>query len=292
MFTRPSWPRMTFRPTSHGRERTLQMGAFATTPLEIGQTVLDMFRDAGIRLISEPSTLFAALIPQDVLLAHHNPPAVIPDAAVDIALPPAVTLRHARQVDTPEPRRRHLIDFKCIHAGGGPYLTPRAQGDQSGAVAHRAHLEWAAYQRAARDLDTRFHAPRTPIHDRLMSFGQLRCLTFGAYGEGSPDVHHCIHAAARQRATSSWRSLGARTHAEAYTIWVQTYRRDVGLAIVREHARLRLHRIPFIGVPRAALRARQGQRDRVVRGEWADGGRREDFFAVQGQDGMRRVHAP
>ena len=104
------------------------------------------------------------------------------------------------------------------------------------------------YQRSARELDTRFYAPpQTPVHDRLLSFGQIRCLVFGAYGEASPDVHHSITAAATRRAQRSWRHLGARSQHEARAFFLQGYRRDVGMAVVREHARVRLARVPFIG---------------------------------------------
>ena len=113
-------------------------------------------------------------------------------------------------------------DDICIYGGGGCYRTARARDEQSGAVAERAHLEWPAYQRAARELDTRFHHPRTPVYDRLLSFGQVRCLVFRSYGEGSPDVHNFLRAAAQQRATLSWRRQGARTQSEAYGIYLST----------------------------------------------------------------------
>lgn len=243
--------------------------------------MLDILRDAGIRCIPEPRSIFASLIPAQVLLANGQPPAIIADAAVDMALPAAETRRGVRQGQRTQPLQRHLVDFKCIFGGGGCYRTPRARDEQSGAVAERAHTEWPAYQRAARDLDNRFHHPRTPVYDRLQSFGQLRCLVFGAYGEGSPDVHHFLEAAALQRASTSWRRQGSRSQSEAYGIYLQMYRRDMGVAAVREQARLRLKRVPFIGVDRAALRARGTQRHRTVVGHWEDGTRRDDFYAMQ-----------
>ena len=150
-------------------------------------------------------------------------------------------------------------------------------------MAGRAHQEWSTYIRAARELDTRFFAPpQTPVYDRLLSFGQIRCLVFGAYGEASPDVHHSIAAAASIRAQRSWRTLGARSQQESRAFFLQTYRREVGMAVVREHARLRLARVPFIGVPRDVLRARPVQRRREhVRGTDAAGGRADQFFAHQ-----------
>lgn len=228
-----------------------------------GEAVLQMFRDSGVRMVGEPSSIFSSLIPAAVLLARDQPPAIIPDSIADLALPPSVTARGVRQAQRTEPSRQHLIDFKCAHAGNQDYTARRGREDQSGAVAHRAHREWATYTRSARELDTRFHAPRTPVYDRLCSFGRVRCLVFGAYGEASPDVHHCIRAAARRRAEREWRLLGARTEAEAYACFMQQYRRDVGLAAVREHARLRLSRVPFIGVSHEVVAARGDQRRRA-----------------------------
>ena len=90
--------------------------------------------------------MFASVIPTRQLLRRDEPCNIIPDAAVDISLPPAVTARHARQ-GAPEPARRHLVDFKTIYSGGTVYREPRARDDQSGAVALRAHRVHPAYER-------------------------------------------------------------------------------------------------------------------------------------------------
>ena len=129
------------------------------------------------------------------------------------------------------------------------------------------------YLRAARSLDTQFYAaPATPVMDRLVSHGQVRAMVFGAHGEGSPDVHHSIEASARQRARQTWRGFGARTEEEAYGYWVQQFRRLMGVTIVREFARLRIRRVPFLGVPREFVRDRARGR-RVVQaggaGPWS-----------------------
>ena len=62
-----------------------------------------------------------------------------------------------------------------------------------------------------------------------------------------------------------WRSFGARTEEEAYGYWVQQFRRQMGLTIVREFARLRISQADAFhslgGVPRAFVRDRpQGRR--------------------------------
>ena len=91
----------------------------ATLPLDgqtvchdgCGQAVLDMLREAKLHYVAEPRAMFASVIPTRQLLRRDEPCNIIPDAAVDISLPPAVTARHARQ-GAPEPARRHLVDFK------------------------------------------------------------------------------------------------------------------------------------------------------------------------------------
>ena len=49
----------------------------------------------------------------------------------------------------------------------------------------------------------------------------------------------------------------------AYGYWVQQFRRLMGVTILREFARLRIRRVPFIGVPREFVRDRARGR-RVV----------------------------
>jgi len=173
------------------------------------------------------------------------------------------------------------VDFKTLYAGGSFYRTARARDDQSGAVATRAHRVHPAYVRAAGGLDTLFYAaPLTPVLDRLNQFGKVRGLVFGNHGEASPDVHHFITAAARKRAGDTWSSYGARTEDEAYSYYVQGFRRDIGIAVAREFARYRLLRVPFIGVPREVVRDRNMGR-REVRAVPAEGPMQADFFRHQ-----------
>ena len=107
-------------------------------------------------------------------------------------------------------------------------------------------------------------------------------LVFGNHGEASPDVHHFITAAARKRAGDTWSSYGARSEDEAYSYYVQGFRRDVGIAVAREFARYRyrLLRVPFIGVPREVVRDRNTGR-REVRAVPAEGPMQADFFRHQ-----------
>ena len=74
---------------------------------------------------------------------------------------------------------------------------------------------------------------------------------------------------------------------EARAFFIARLRRTLGVVVGREMARHRLRRVPFIGVPRAAVRAHIAARDRR-RGQDAQpampdgvGVRPDDFYAFQ-----------
>ena len=85
---------------------------------------------------------------------------------------------------------------------------------------------------------------------------------------------------------NAWRGFGARTEEEAYGYWVQQFRRLMGVTIVREFARLRIRRVPFLGVPREFVRDRARGR-RVVQEVPAHGRHAGDFFGHQGRMFLR-----
>ena len=72
----------------------------------------------------------------------------------------------------------------------------------------------------------------------------------------------------------------------AWWLWsvlrVQQFRRLMGVTIVREFARLRIRRVPFLGVPREFVRDRARGR-RVVQEVPAHGRHAGDFFGHQGR---------
>ena len=132
-------------------------------------------------------------------------------------------------------------------------------------MAARAQSVDTAYRRHARELDGRFHTPHgrgTPVLDRLQEFTAVRGLVFGGYGEGSRDVHLLIRACADSAARIRWRLMGARSMVECRAFLIASYRRRVGMAAGRAFARHRLRRVPYIGVPAAALRNRAPPRAR------------------------------
>ena len=97
------------------------------------------------------------------------------------------------------------------------YDCARAQEQQAGAVAERAHRVQGEYDRHASDMDHRIggrHA--TDVLDHLHSFGAVRALVFGHYSECSPDVHDLLGACADTMAERTWRRAGMRSQAERH----------------------------------------------------------------------------
>ena len=66
----------------------------------------------------------------------------------------------------------------------------------------------------------------------------------------------CMYISATRLARRHWRSMGARTESEARSFYVARLRRRMGVAAVREFARRRLRRMPYVGVPRAVVEQR------------------------------------
>ena len=159
-----------------------------------------------------------------------------------------------------------LGDVKTIHGLSSHYLSARARDEQSGAVRDREASVAADYRRHAQRLDAELSG--TPVHvlgpvgRRLAEFGATRGLVFGHYSEASDDVHDLIDVATDELARRVWRQMGARSQAEARGILVARARRRMGVAAARAFARHRLARVPYIGMPRAAVVALMAQRER------------------------------
>ena len=241
---------------------------------ELFQIVLE----SGVHLDVAPSHIFATVLPPAAMLpVFGRPPAIVPDAAAALALPP-VTPR-GRPQGTRLPERVLLFDVKTIHGGGGIYFTPWARDGQCGAVAQRAWNVDGEYRSHARLLDVR-HGLGTAVLDRLQSFTRVRGLVFGQYSEWSEDVDSLLELAAAAAARRDWRLRGNRTMEEARAVYIALYRRRLGCFVAREYARHRLRRIPFIGLTHDQVSARRRRRDIPVLGRDAAAGvRAADYYA-------------
>ena len=245
--------------------------------------------EARLRTELQPRGIFHTLIPPALLLGAAIPPSIVPDAAIDVALPAVVTTRGQRR-GAPRMARRLLFDVKTIHAGTEHYRSAHARDEQSGAVRHREATVQTHYLSHARRLDRQLHATAGapgPIEQRLLSFTTVRGLVFGQYGEASADVHDLIRVAAGEMAQQQWRLAGARTACEMRAFLVSRARRRIGLTIVQAMARHRLARVPYIGVPRdiVTTRMQRGQRQRGDPHPYAPAAEHADFYQFQ-------AHAP
>ena len=257
--------------------------------------IFDVMREAGFEPFVEPRHIFTNLIPPAVLmrLGGHGQSSIIPDAHMQIAMPPVGASARSR---TLLPQRILLFDVKTLHGAGGIYMASRrALDEQAGAVADRATRVQAEYERHANRLDSTL-SPQgtTPILDRLRSFTPVRALVIGNYGESSRDVHTLIQIAAEALAVKSWRAAGARGVEEYRSFAVASLRRRLGCFAAREYARHRLRRLPYIGVPRAAMRSREAQLQAAFHnraagdGARGDGVRMADFHHFQSAQPLPR----
>ena len=226
----------------------------------------------------QPTHIFATVLPPAALVpSFGRPPAIVPDAAAALSLPPATP--RGRPQGQPLSERVLLLDVKTIHGGGGIYFTAWAREGQSGAVAQRAWDVDGEYRSHARVLDVRYGLG-TAVRDRLQSFGRVRGLAFGQYTEWSEDVDSMLSLAATAAARRDWRLRGNRTMEEARGIYIALYRRRLGCFVAREFARHRLRRIPFIGLTHDQVRARRRRRDLpVLARDAAAGVRAADYYA-------------
>ena len=230
-----------------------------------GRELFSITHAAGLRTELSPTHIFDSLVPvgslQTAAGRGGRPPSIIPDGAVDVALPAVVTARGQRR-GRETVFRRYLFDVKTIHAGTFHYTSAHAAEEQSGAVRHREVRVGPAYEAHARALDAHFYGGTGthPFLDRLRLFTTTRGAVFGAYGEASADVHDLISAAASSQAERQWGLMGARSSSEMRAFLVARYRRQLGCTAVLAFARHRLARVPYIVLHRGASR----QRDAVV----------------------------
>jgi len=255
---------------------TLPGTAHADCHDAIADHVFSEALQAGVRGSIRPYGIFSSVLPPQLLARQDRGGqriGIVPDGDLRVQLREARTARcrdaSQRYRGTAAVRgppmgsaERTLWDCKTVHRGGPCYQSARAREDgQSGAVAERAHGVDADYVRRARLLDARAdvrahnQGSTDAVERRLRSFGTVRAMVWGAYGEASDDVHQLLDYVVDAEATRSWRQLGARSRAEARSYLMCRTRRSWGITAVREMARHRLTRLEWVGarrLPRAA----------------------------------------
>ena len=131
------------------------------------------------------------------------------------------------------------------------------------AVARRARGIPGEYTSKTRILDAEFcGVPRDsatpgPVTQKLLSYGRIHCIVFGAYGEGSADAHSLVNRLAQCRASRDWARMGCRGLGEATALLSRYLFRSWGIAAVREQARLRIAGLSHVGTGAAAAAGRR-----------------------------------
>ena len=81
-----------------------------------------------------------------------------------------------------------------------------------------------------------------PVQRILMQYGLVHGCAFGPRAESSAAVQSLIRLAAATRARHDYRSMGARSAAEAQSYFVTQLRRTIGIGVFRAEAQLRIRR--------------------------------------------------
>ena len=130
-----------------------------------------------------------------------------------------------------------------------------------GAVSRRAAGLHAEYCDKARATDTRYCGTSLgetgPVLQKLLSYGRVRGLVFGAWGEGTEDLERLLGQMARQGALHKWRQMACIDQDSAVGCLAWLLRRRWGLCALRECARLKLERLAYVGRGAAAAHERR-----------------------------------
>ena len=205
--------------------------------------VLDDLRDMGMPSSPEAYGIFAPHLPQVARDHYDRLPkrkrqGIVPDLLVTCRPRPT------------EPCRPLLAEVKTLHYGPSTYpeSAERCRG-----VKRRAARIHAEYLQKARTLDRRWWgtAPdvQGPVEIKLRSFGEVRGLIFGSWGEASADVDWLLSEAV---------AVGARRHRRVRVaeddepdrlqqLLSGMLRRRWGMAALRANARLLLDRLAYVG---------------------------------------------
>ena len=198
----------------------------------------------GVGATPEVYGLFAPLLPQ-VARDHYDQlpkrkrQGIVPDMRVT-----------CRQ-QAAGPMQSVLVELKTLHYAPTTYPTCE---ERCAAVERRAGRIGAEYLGRARALDRRWHHTlpdsQGPIETRLRTYGEVRGLVFGSWGEASPDVSWLLAEAAdigvsRSRAFCPADDEDAPNALKAK--FAGTLRRRWGMMALRANARLLLERLSFVG---------------------------------------------
>ena len=160
--------------------------------------------------------------------------------------------------------KERLYDVKTLHCGSSNYWVS-ANPVRRPVEAREVRVADDCVK-DARALDRRVHSlplgEQGAVEVMLRSYGNVQGLVFGAFGEGSEGVHDLIELLAEvgcRRRSACGEGLGelggGRGGEKGGLVWM--LRHTVGMVAWRELARLKLHRLRYVGVHGVAAVARR-----------------------------------
>jgi hypothetical protein len=157
------------------------------------------------------------------------------------------------------PERALLLEFKTLHFGSSTYVA----GSQRCAAIERHSGELPReYAGKARKLDQDYCGTLPgslgPVEARLCSFEPVKGLVFGAFREGSPDVHQLLSALASSGSIKHWRAMRATEPEDIRGALACLLKRRWAMMALRGCARLTLGRLELVGQGAAAAKRRRG----------------------------------
>ena len=100
--------------------------------------------------------------------------------------------------------------------------------------------------RETRNLDVRFCSTASgsdtagPVTLKLLSYGRIKCLVYGAFREASEQLHHMFEQLANGRACWKWIRMACRDPTDAKAAIARYLYRSWGVEAVRAQACLKL----------------------------------------------------
>ena len=103
-----------------------------------------------------------------------------------------------------------------------------------------------------------------PVNSKMASFGRIRGLACGAFGEGSPDLHKLAAEIAEMGAAKNYQDMGAQTTKQAKARAYRYVYKTLGVEMMRSAAMLRVNRLGTVLAKTETLRAAAARRSNPV----------------------------
>ena len=214
--------------------------------------IYEDLREMGVRVRTDVFGLLTGVPPavvRDELgrWAQRKQQGLVPDFLIGVSLEGGAADR-----DT-------LYELKTLHAA--PTTYPPRQTQRCAATRARGDKLPGEYADKARRLDRKFYSTGPgelgPAERRILSFGGVRGLVFGHWGEATPHTAQLMGIAAEIGAQRHWRAMRARTKELAFESLHWLLRRRWGMTALRANARLVLERLEYVGAGNVAAGARR-----------------------------------